>query len=189
MTNLIKNPGMDLVVHYGVHGDGEKAVLALYGDENHEGAGWAMQAADSEFPEDATLASHQKVSLYFGLSEYKPYGEVIKLADKVVKHFESKGWRSAPALQTWLGEIGDSIEDMIEADDLSQLGKLPGSYEDYPQVPGLDNGRWAAKGFIVKVERPDQKPEFSEIEIAEVEQIFNEAMKIVFGKVLEEVTL
>ena len=185
-------PGMDLIVQFGGFDDSvDKSVLCLYGDESHPGAGWGMEAVGSPYPEDANLAPHQKISMYFEMADYLPYGEVSILANNVVKHLEGKGWSSAPEVESIFGPSANTIENMVDAEGegLSAHKKLgTGCYEKYPEVPGL-GGRWAARGFFVKVERPENKPEFSDNEVAEAVHLHAEAMEIVFGKKLEEATL
>lgn len=153
----------------------EQAILALYGDQNAEGAGWAMEAATAQHPRQAALSDRQMISVWFKFDEVRPYGEVDNKVEKVFEHLEASGWTLSCAVQG-MSDTGCSVGGLVDTADFMYRG--PG--EDYPEHPS-SHGYNAAESFVVVAERPNQAPVFTGEELDQTCQLMEKLGQMVFG--------
>ena len=151
----------------------ERAILALYGDQNAAGAGWAMEAATAQHPRQAVLSDCQTISTWFRFAELRPYGEVIAKMDQVFDRFKADGWTVSRAIEG-LPDTGSSIGDLSNTED-------PAHWDlDFPSSPNVA-GYNAAQSFVAVFERPGHPPVFTKEEVDHLRQLMDELGQTVFG--------
>jgi hypothetical protein len=176
--------GMPYLVDFGEYGKGkDRFGFCLYGDASAPGAGYAMVAATAQVPDQAALADCQKVSFWFNLANIRPYGEVVDLFDKVMTRLKEAGWTPSKSVEGY-PDTGSSIGDLYDTEDPKFWGKPEADFPREPQAHGYN----AADGFVVVVERPGTRPEFTPEEIETIRDLAMEFSRIVFGRELKEVT-
>ena len=164
-------PGNALLHRY--QNGGERAILALYGDQNAEGAGWAMDAATAQHPRQAVISDCQTISTWFRFAALRPYGEVATKMDQVFDRLKADGWTVSRAIEG-LPDTGSSIGDLADTEDLVHWDL------DFPFSPNAA-GYNAAQSFVAVFERPGTRPFFTEEEVDHLRQLMDELGQLVFG--------
>ncbi|MFH1029812.1 MAG: hypothetical protein V1770_00955 [bacterium] len=147
--------------------------LSLYGDTSHWTAGYEMAASTASSPEEADLSDHKKIAFSFKFKGIQPLEKILPLAEKLMAELEKDGWQK---VKTELSNLADTNE-------IKYLGKPE---ENFPQEPQV-NGHNAAEGFLLTVEKKEEKPDFLDEEVEALKSKALEFGKIVFGAELEEV--
>lgn len=156
--------GHPYILRYGGEWGEDRAVLSFYGDQSDSAAPWLMQAATARVPDEAVLASHQKLALHFAFAEVRPYGEILELLERVTELMKQSNWQEAERIEN-SSSSGSTIDFLEEQ-------------RDFPEEPNFCYN--SAGGFTVIVEKKGTEPIFNEQEIGEVKDLMKEAMKLVF---------
>jgi len=174
-------PGISYELRFGGPYGSDEHGVCLYGDINHPAAHYACEAAGYiEYPDQAALSDHQKVSFWFRFSDIRPYGKVRGLFNRVADLLEKAGWKMAPAIDN-LPDTGSSIGGLEDT-------TLWPNYRDETEFPAEPNayGYNAAREFCIVVEKLGTKPEFTPGDIKSIRSLAKKAARIVYGQKLEE---
>lgn len=179
--------GMDYHIRFGGI-SGEYGVI-LYGDADHWAAGYAVDAAMAEIPDQACLSDHQKLCFWFRFgvrpqSVVRQYGEVCQLADELTAKLEAVGWTAAPAIDDY-PDTGSSVDDLVNTDSWEYWGKPEAEFPCQPSAHGYN----AAGGFTLVVEKLGTQPIFSADELEAIRRLAIECGQQVYGSAPKEADL